>query len=679
MLWNTYELLFLSITNQMHFTMRITRLLLFVFLLTPFVVLSQSKDVLFTIDNHPYYTDEFVRVYNKNLDLVKDDSQKNLDNYLELYIGYKLKVEKAYKIGLHNNANYQNELKSYRAQLSKSYLNDSKVTNELVQEAYGRMLQEIRASHILVLVDENAAPEDTLKAYQKITDIKKRIESGEDFAQVAQQFSEDPSVKENNGDLGYFSAFRMVYPFENAAFSTAVGNVSKPFRTRFGYHVVKVVDKRANRGEVTVAHIMILKPASVSDKPSPNSEDKAKVTIEDIYKKIQQGESFESLAQQFSEDKSSATKGGVLQRFGSGQLSSEAFENVAFSLQNANEISTPFQSQFGWHIVKLIEKHTLRTLADMKSELEEKVKKDERSLLITNSLAKKLRSTYSLSKDKKTMAAVKKVVTDDFYAQTWELPSNSKDLENTILVINAKKSITALQFINYIHSQQKSKVKIKPISKLVDALFEKFIDEQITNYYNENLENEFSDFKFVMDEYRDGLLLFDLMDREIWTRAKSDTIGLQDFYNNHKINYQWKKRFVIDIFSSTDKLVIEKALKLMKKGTSLEAIKEKLNTQEKVNIMLRSGVFEEDDAQLSSFQKLSKGISGIVFKDNYYYVLNVTEIKEAGPKLFAECKGKVMSDYQQFLESNWVNELKKEFEVKIQPEVFTTVKKQLQQ
>jgi peptidyl-prolyl cis-trans isomerase SurA len=679
MLWNTYELLFLSITNQMHFTMRITRLLLFVFLLTPFVVLSQSKDVLFTIDNHPYYTDEFVRVYNKNLDLVKDDSQKNLDNYLELYIGYKLKVEKAYKIGLHNNANYQNELKSYRAQLSKSYLNDSKVTNELVQEAYGRMLQEIRASHILVLVDENAAPEDTLKAYQKITDIKKRIESGEDFAQVAQQFSEDPSVKENNGDLGYFSAFRMVYPFENAAFSTAVGNVSKPFRTRFGYHVVKVVDKRANRGEVTVAHIMILKPASVSDKPSPNTEDKAKVTIEDIYKKIQQGESFESLAQQFSEDKSSATKGGVLQRFGSGQLSSEAFENVAFSLQNANEISTPFQSQFGWHIVKLIEKHTLRTLADMKSELEEKVKKDERSLLITNSLAKKLRSTYSLSKDKKTMAAVKKVVTDDFYAQTWELPSNSKDFENTILVINAKKSITASQFINYIHSQQKSKVKIKPISKLVDALFEKFIDEQITNYYNENLENEFSDFKFVMDEYRDGLLLFDLMDREIWTRAKSDTIGLQDFYNNHKVNYQWKKRFVIDIFSSTDKLVIEKALKLMKKGTSLEAIKEKLNTQEKVNIMLRSGVFEEDDAQLSSFQKLSKGISGIVFKDNYYYVLNVTEIKEAGPKLFAECKGKVMSDYQQFLESNWVNELKKEFEVKIQSEVFTTVKKQLQQ
>lgn len=678
MLWNTNELLFLSITNQMHFTMRIIRLLFFVFLLTPYVVLAQTKDVLFTIDSHPYYTDEFVRVYNKNLDLVKDDSQKNLDNYLELYIGYKLKVEKAYKIGLHNSTNYQNELKSYRTQLSKNYLSDSKVTNELVQEAYDRLQQELRASHILVLVDENAAPEDTLKAYQKITDVKNRIESGEDFITVAQQFSEDPSVKENNGDLGYFTAFRMVYPFENAAFSTAVGKVSKPFRTRFGYHIVKVVDKRANRGEVTVAHIMILKPASGSEKPAVNSDATPQATIEDIYKKIQQGESFESLAKQFSEDKSSASKGGLLQRFGSGQLSSEEFESVAFSLQNKNDISTPFQSQFGWHIVKLIEKHSIRTLAEMKSELEDKVRKDERSLLISNSLAKKLRATNSFTSDKKVIAAVTKAVTDDFYAQTWELP-NSKDFEKPILVINKKKNIAAVQFLNFIHSQQKSKLKIKPINKLVAVLFEKFIDEQITSYYNENLENEFPEFKYVMDEYRDGLLLFDLMDREIWTRAKSDTTGIQDFYKNHLGNYQWKKRFGVDILSSTDKSIIEKTMQLLKKGKSIDVIKDKLNTEGKVNIMVKSGVFEEDDAIMSSFQNLTKGVSTIVFKDNYYFILNVTDINEAGPKLFTECKGKVMSDYQQFLESNWVNELKKEFEVKIQPEVFTTIKKQLQQ
>ncbi|MFY8069770.1 MAG: peptidylprolyl isomerase [Flavobacterium sp.] len=655
--------------------MRITRLLFFIFILVQSTVLAQNKDVLFTIDNHNYYTDEFVRVYNKNLDLVKDDSQKNLDNYLELFIGYKLKVEKANKIGLQNSVNYQNELKSYRNQLSKNYVSDSKVTNELVQEAYERMKQEIRASHILVLVDESAAPEDTLKAYQKILDIKKRIDLGEDFVKVAQQFSEDPSVKENNGDLGYFSSFRMVYPFENAAFSTEMGQTSKPFRTRFGYHIVKVVDKRANRGEVTVAHIMILKPSD----PAIKTEDKSKQTIEDIYKKIQQGESFESLAQQFSEDKSSASKGGVLQRFGSGQLSSEEFENVAFSLQNKNDISQPFQSQFGWHIVKLIDKHSMQSLSEMKSELEEKVRKDERSLLITNSLSKKLRVKYTYSKVQKTLSAVKKVVNDDFYNQTWEVPTNAKDNPSEILVINKSKKVSSLQFLNFIYSQQKAKLKIKPVTKLVDELFEKFIDDQLNAYYNENLENEFPEFKYVMEEYRDGLLLFDLMDKEIWTKAKTDTLGINTFFKNNAKNYFWKKRYKVDILSSTDKLIIEKVQNFLKKGKSVDYIKEKLNQEGKINVMVKSGLFEEDYDILPNCNNLSIGNFSIVQKEAYYFIVNVLEIKEAGEKEFNDCKGKVISDYQQYLENNWVNELKKEFEVKINQEVFNKVKQQLHQ
>lgn len=666
---------FCRLQLEMHHIMRITRLLFFIFILVQSTVLAQNKDVLFTIDNHNYYTDEFVRVYNKNLDLVKDDSQKNLDNYLELFIGYKLKVEKANKIGLQNSVNYQNELKSYRNQLSKNYVSDSKVTNELVQEAYERMKQEIRASHILVLVDESAAPEDTLKAYQKILDIKKRIDLGEDFVKVAQQFSEDPSVKENNGDLGYFSSFRMVYPFENAAFSTEMGQTSKPFRTRFGYHIVKVVDKRANRGEVTVAHIMILKPSD----PVIKTEDKSKQTIEDIYKKIQQGESFESLAQQFSEDKSSASKGGVLQRFGSGQLSSEEFENVAFSLQNKNDISQPFQSQFGWHIVKLIDKHSMQSLSEMKSELEEKVRKDERSLLITNSLSKKLRVKYTYSKVQKTLSAVKKVVNDNFYNQTWEVPTNAKDNPSEILVINKSKKVSSLQFLNFIYSQQKVKLKIKPVTKLVDELFEKFIDEQLNAYYNENLENEFPEFKYVMEEYRDGLLLFDLMDKEIWTKAKTDTLGINTFFKNNAKNYFWKKRYKVDILSSTDKLIIEKIQNFLKKEKSVDYIKEKLNQEGKINVMVKSGLFEEDYDILPNCNNLSIGNFSIVQKEAYYFIVNVLEIKEAGEKEFNDCKGKVISDYQQYLENNWVNELKKEFEVKINQEVFNKVKQQLHQ
>ena len=653
--------------------MKISRLLIFVFLIAPSFLLAQTKEVLFTIDNHPYYTDEFVRVYNKNLDLVKDDSQKDLDKYLDLFLGYKLKVEKANKIGLQNGTNYQNELKSYRNQLSKNYVNDSKVTNELVHEAYDRMQQEVRASHILVLVDEGASPQDTLKAYNKVLDIKKRLDAGEDFIKVQQQFSEDPSVKENNGDLGYFSAFRMVYPFENAAYKTKSGQISKPFRTRFGYHIIKVVDKRVNRGEVTVAHIMILKQNDAAQ------NEKAKTTIDDIYKKIQQGESFESLAQQFSEDKSSSAKGGVLQRFGSGQLSSEEFENVAFSLQNKNDISKPFQSQFGWHIVKLIDKHPVLSLTDMKNELEEKVRKDERSLLITNSLAKKLRAKYPQTKDSKVLASVKKIITDDFYSQTWETPLNLKDYNKTILTINKSKQVSAVAFLNFIHVQQKSKIKTKPISKLVDELFEKFIDEQVTTYYNENLENEFPEFKYVMDEYRDGLLLFDLMDREIWTKAKTDTLGLSNYFKQNIQNYQWKKRFDANIFSSTDKDVIAKAKKFLEKGKSIDYIKEKLNKDGKINIMVKSGLFEEDYDILPQYTNLSKGVSNVVTKDQYHFVVEVKEVKQAEAKKLTDCTGKAVNDYQQYLESNWVNELRKEFDVKVNAAVFETIKKQLQQ
>ena len=651
--------------------MKICRFLISLLLLVPCFLLSQTKEVLFTIDNQPYFTDEFVRVYNKNLDLVKDDSQKDLDKYLELFIGYKLKVQKANVLGLQNGVNYQNELKSYRNQLSKNYLNDSKVTNELVREAYDRMQQEVKASHVLVLVDEGASVEDTLKAYNKILEIKKRLDAGEDFVKVAQQFSEDPSVKENNGNLGYFSAFRMVYPFENAAYKTNVGQVSEPFRTRFGYHIVKVVDKRVNRGEVTVSHIMIMKQGEAAQ------HEKASATIHDIYKKIQQGERFESLAQQFSEDKSSAPKGGVLQRFGSGQLSSEEFENVAFNLKTSNEISAPFESEFGWHIVKLIEKHPVRSYDEMKIELEDKIKRDERSLLITNSLTKKVRSKYSFIKDTKLISKIKGTVNDEFYSKTWVVPEKAKELNGVVLTINKDKNVNGAIFLDFIASKQKSNIKTKPVSKLVDELFEKFIDEQMIAYYNDNLENEFPEFKNVMDEYRDGLLLFDLMEKEIWNRAKNDTIGLNEFFKNNIKNYQWKKRYTVDILSSTDMKVIEKAQKFLKKGKSLEYIKEQLNKDGKINVMSKSGMYEEDYDVLPQFNGLSKGVTSIVLKDKYYFVVNITDEKPAGAKELSECKGKVISDYQQFLENHWVEELKKEFAININKEVFSKVKNQL--
>ena len=631
---------------------------------------TNTKEVLFTVNEKPYYTDEFSRIYKKNLDLVKDDSQKDLNQYLELFVGYKLKVNKAYKLGLQNGTQYQNELKSYRTQLAKNYFNDTKITQELLEEGYKRLQKEIRASHILILVDENASAEDTLKAYKKMEDISKKAIAGENFDDLAVQFSEDPSAKENKGDLSYFTAFRMVYPFENAAYKTPKGKISKIIRTRFGYHILKITDIRANRGEITVAHIMILKP-----KPEEKDKD-AEKTINEIYQKIQQGEKFEDLAKQFSDDKSSSSKGGQLNKFGSGQLSSEEFENAAFSLANPDDISKPFQSEFGWHIVKLIEKHPIKSMDEMKNELETKIGKDDRSKKITASLNEKLRKKYTYKRDDKQYGLISKLVTNDFYDSKWKLPENITDYSATLLSINTKK-IDGKAFLDYIEKQQKAGLKVKPLSKLVDALYGNFLDEQLTAYYDENLETEFPDFAYVMEEYRDGLLLFDLMEKEIWDRAKTDTIGLNTFYDEHKMEHMWKKRVDVTIASSTKQDIIKKAHALLKKKEKPQDIKDKLNVDNVINVMMNSGVFEEGSDALPKTMKYDVGVSDVFSEGEYYFVTKVDKIMPAGVKTLEECKGKLINEYQQYLELRWVDDLKSEFTVKINNDAFEHVKKQL--
>ncbi|RZJ34544.1 MAG: peptidylprolyl isomerase [Flavobacterium sp.] len=639
-----------------------------------FAAFSQNikKEVLFTIDNKPYYTDEFARVYKKNLDLVKDESQKDLDQYLDLFVGYKLKINKAYKLGLQNGTQYQNELKSYRTQLAKNYVTDSKVTNELVQEGYNRLQKEISAQHILIMVDENAAPEDTLKAYKQIMDIRQKALNSEDFGALAMQYSQDPSAKENKGDLGYFTAFRMVYAFENAAYKTPKGQISPPIRTRFGYHLIKVNDIRDNRGEVTVAHIMILNPS----KDDAAAQEKAKNTINDIYKKLQQGEDFAALAKQFSEDKSSSSKGGVLNRFGSGQLSSEEFENMAFSLTKEGEISRPFQTQYGWHIMKLIAKHPVRTLDEMKTELEAKVGKDDRSRLIAESLTEKLRKKYPVKRNDKMYAAIQKAVNNTYYEGTWDLPENKKPFTGRLFDIKGK-SISGVDFMTFLKAQQKTGLNTKPLSRLVDNVYNKYVDQQLNTYYNDNLENEFPEFSAVVDEYRDGLLLFDLMEKEIWDKSKTDTLGLRKYYDDHKSAYTWKTRYDAIIVSSTKMDVIKKALKLLNSNKTPEEIKAKLNQKGVVNVMANSGVFEEGSDALPKNVKPFAGVSDIIKEGEYYFVTKVNKVIPAGPKTLEESKGRVINDYQQYLEEHWVQDLRKEFTVKVNQDAFENVKKQL--
>ncbi len=631
---------------------------------------DSSKKVLFTINENPYYTDEFKRVYNKNIDLVKDESQKDLNQYLDLYVGYKLKINKAHQLGLQDNPKYINELSSYRTQLAKNYLTDIKVTNELVREAYDRYLKEINGSHILFLVDENASPADTLKAYNKAISVRKKIMDGADFEQAAVEYSEDPSAKDNKGSLGYFSAFRMVYPFESGAYKTQVGKISEPVRSRFGYHLIKVNTIRDNRGEVSVSHIMLLK----SDDKLINEKNKSR--INELYQKLQQGELFEELAKQFSEDKSSGPNGGKMATFGSGQLSSEEFEQIAFGLTKAEPLSKPFETPFGFHIIRLNERFPVKTFDEMEGDLQTRVSRDERARLIQNSVTERLRKKYKITTNKKLYTAVEKAFVNDFYSESWTAESIKIPFTENLLTINETK-FSGRDFLNFVQKNHKNAVEIKPVSKMMAVIYENYTDEELNKYYNANLENEFPEFANVMNEYRDGLLLFDLMEKEIWEKSKTDTLGLQSFYNKNKQNYQWNKRYDILVVSSTKEEYIKKAHKLLKKGKSATEVKEALNSGKELEVIEKEGIFEVGSTLLPKNIEDKKGVTSITKEGKYYYVSRIKNIIPAGQKSFEECEGKVINDYQQYLEENWVSDLKKEFTIKVNNEVFEKVKTEI--
>lgn len=339
-------------------------------------------------------------------------------------------------------------------------------------------------------------------------------------------------------------------------------------------------------------------------------------------------------------------------------------------------MSAPVQTQFGWHIVKLIEKHEMKSFDALRAEIETKISRDERSRIITESMNEKLRKKYILKRQEKLYQAVRKVITDKVYTQSWELPADLKPYQGTLVSFDTK-TLTGEDFLNYIFTYQKQNESLKPLSKWIDYHYDNFIEIQLNHYYDANLEKEFPEFSSVMDEYRDGLLLFDLMEQEIWQRAKTDTIGLQQFYDKNIKNYQWKNRYDVMVASTTSEAIAKKAHALLKKKADATQLKAKLNTPETVSIMVAEGVFEEGNETLPKTVTYTKGLQPIVKEGDYYYIVTVNTILPAGPKTLEESRGRVINDYQNYLESNWVSELKKEFAIQVNQDVFTAVKKQI--
>lgn len=643
--------------------MNVLRITLTLFLLSCFAIQAQNKTVLFTVDDEPVYTSEFKRVYSKNLDLVKDDSQKDIDNYLDLFVKYKLKIAEAKALGLDQKPSYLREFENYKNQLAKNYLNDNKVTDQLVEEAYNRLQTEVDANHILVRIDENASPKDTLFAYQEIQKLRDRVIK-EGFEAVKKDVHNGRTLFAE--ELGYFTAFKMVYPFENAAYNTPVGEWSEPFRTQFGFHIVWTKDMRDNRGEVTVAHIML----NDNEKDEQSAEDR----INEIYKRVKQGEDFASLAKQFSDDKSSSSNGGKLNTFSAGQLSSKIFEEQAFGLESVNDVTKPFKSEFGYHIVKLLEKNGIKQLKELEPELKNRIKRDSRSKVINDKRIEGLMKKYNVPTISDLTPFVA-ILNDDFFSSTWKIPSNFKG--EKILLKIGNKDITQLDFADFlVKSQRKRQTKIA-LDKLAEDNYKVFIESSLKAYQEENLENENEEYAQILTEYRDGLLLFDLMETKIWNAAKQDSLGLQEYYLLNKDNYYYDVRVDAIVASSAKKNIIKRVAKLLENNKTIDVIKNGLNSDTEINVSFIVDTLDINHQALPKGLALNKGVSKIFKHNDAYSVIEIKEVLPKMPKSFEEAQGNVISDFQVQKEKNWLANLSNKYKVVINKDALKQVKEEL--
>jgi len=651
--------------------MLITALVMFGFLSINLV--AQNDQTLIRIENEEISLQEFEKIYKKNNQNASILDKKSLEEYLDLFINFKLKVHHAKELKLDKEETFVKEYNKYKNQLDKKYLVDPEITEGLVKEAYERLKQEVNVSHILIRCDANALPKDTVHAYKKAIRIRDRVMQGENFESVARSTSDDPSAKSNGGNMGYFSAFRMVYPFESGAYETPVGTVSMPVRSNFGYHLIKVNDKRPSKGEVQVAHIMLRFPKDKTSEIQNEVGEKANL----IYHRIMNGESFEKLAAEFSEDKGTSKKGGVLPWFGmsaKGQLPVEFIEH-AFNLKGNGMLSVPFTTMFGYHIIKRIDRRHIGSFEEMKPTLEKKVASDQRAQIGKARYIEKLKNEYNFTLYKDKLEDFYIIADSGLYNQTWDIAKANKYSKKLFSI--GEKEVGQKEFAQQL-AKYKHRGKKIPFEIIINNVFKNYVDQIALDYEKENLTNKFPDLKYLHQEYYDGILLFEISDRLVWTKAAKDSVNLERYYKDNKKKYKWGERAEIILVSSENEKAIELAEQLVdKKGA--KRISEKY---------LRENLDEEFNGKYDFiFKKYPKGedqlIKNVDWTENSFkrftndkknYIAIVKRISVNETRTFEESKGLVISDYQKQLENNWIAELRSKYKIEVNKELLNQIK-----
>ena len=634
------------------------KIILFAGLALSAYAFSQEKDqVLMKINNKDITRSEFEYIYNKNNSNNELD-KKSLDEYFNLFVNFKLKVTAAEAEGVDTTKAFRDEFMGYRQQLAKSYLTDDSVDEANARSIYERLKENVEALHILVRCKPDATPKDSLEAYRKAERARQRILNGEDFEKVAREVSEDPSVKQNGGNMGYFTALQMVTPFEDVAYSLKNGEVSKPVRTDFGYHVIKVTNRRPDMGKVLVAHIFKFLPQDATK----DQQNKATMQIDSIYNALQNGADFASLAKKCSDDQGTATRGGELPWIGFHQTVKE-FENVAFSL-NKNEISKPFRSPSGMHIVKLIDRKAIEPFEEKKDEIVRRMDRQGRGNKGVEALVEKLKGEYNFSYNDKGVNDVKTLMKNIQAGKDSLTSAGAMNLSGNLFTMNGI-NYPVQGFIVWTKTQQGS----------VEKLLKEYTSNLILAYEDSRLEQKHPEFGHLMQEYRDGILLFDISNRKVWDKASKDEKGLDTFFEENKANYKWDSpRFKGVIVHCKDKKTAKAVKKLTKKNPQEEwatVIRKTLNNDSISVVKVEKGLFIKGDNKYVDKLEFKSGSFEPV-KD-YPFTIVIGKMLKGGPESYKDVRGPVTADYQNYLEAGWIKELRDKYKVEINQQILKTV------
>lgn len=641
--------------------------------LKPLQPINLAETAIFAYGQDSVIADDFQYIFLKN----NEDSLKGLDDtelaeavrdYLQLYINFKLKVKAAYEAGIDKTPAFQQEFEKYRAQLAKPYMVENRLNEKMVLEAYERLGEEIHASHILISMPENT--QDTLKYFQKADSLRKLAEDGVSFAMLAEKHSDDPSAAQNGGNLGYFSSMQMVYPFESAAYHTQVGEISKPVRTNFGYHIIKVHDRRPAQGSVKVAHIMIRhREGEKQDEAS-----KAYKQAMQIYEELQKGTDWKELTERFSEDLSTRSSGGELPYFSTGGMLN-TFEEAAFALKQAGEFSEPVKTKYGWHIIKLIDRKGLEPLEMLRPLIERKVERNLQQSEMQNEMV-------AMLKEENQYIANAPLIADAMtYMSAGPEAARPDDLGVLFSISDTVFTFSALHTF-----LEKNNTSLPVDSAIAKNLYRQFEGEKILMYEEAHLSEKYPNYRRLVQEYKEGILLFDIMEKKIWAKASEDEQGLKSYYQMHKDEYRWNKRVDATILDAKDQQKLDKAKKLLStKNISkslIESIESQINTDSPLNLQIHKDIYEEGRPRTEAEKVIDQvewkeGAYDLSSQERLYHII-MHEVIPPRDKAFEEVKGLVTSDYQNKLEQDWLTALREKYPVTINDLVLEQLIQNLQ-